>query len=123
MSDFFQHSWAAFHPKMSQEESKDLVFSDLSLTYSIIPLFFFYSSNQPNFEEPFIIYPRWLVLSWCHYLEMIPGTPETQDEMGPIQSSISNSFNFEVINSLDIGQREPIHITDPYSIFLFCPEL
>lgn len=42
-----------------------------------------------------------------------------QDEMGPIQSSISNGFNFEVINSLDIGQTEPVLVTDPYSISYF----
>lgn len=50
---------------------------------------------------------------------MMPDTPETQDGMGLIQSSISNSFSFGVINSLDIGQTEPIHIADLYSIFYF----
>lgn len=38
------------------------------------------------------------------------------DRSNPV---VSNSFNFGVINSVDISQTEPIHITDPYSISYF----
>lgn len=47
------------------------------------------------------------------------GDSVTVQKTGPIQSNISTRSNIDVIYSLDIGQMEPIHVTDPNSIPCF----